>query len=268
MLLYGLLGEKLTHSLSPDIHEIIFRSLNIKATYSLFQVEKQNVSKMIDSLKVLGISGVNVTIPYKEEVIKYLDYISDEAQNIQAVNTIVIKDGKSYGYNTDYYGFGNMLKREDVSVQGKIVVVLGAGGASKAIIQYLKDNSAEKIYLVSRNKEKAANNYTEVIPLDYDELKYIKGDIIVNTTPLGMYPNIDATPVNEEILRKFDVAVDIIYNPLKTKFITIGETLGLKTINGLYMLVNQAIKSEEIWQDKSIDEKIGVKIHTNLCKLF
>ena len=268
MLLYGLLGEKLTHSLSPEVHESILKNLNVKATYSLFQVEKKNVCKVIDSLKVLGIAGINVTIPYKEEIIKYLDNVSEEAKNIGSVNTVFIKDGKSYGYNTDYFGFGNMLKREDVNPEGKIVVVLGAGGAAKAIIQYFKDIKAKDIFLVSRNKEKVYDKYKGISVINYEELKEIKGDIIVNTTPLGMYPNIDGTPVEEDVLKSFSVAVDIIYNPLKTMFLLKAEALGLKSINGLYMLIDQAIKAEEIWQNKSIDEKISVEIYENICKLF
>ncbi|WP_326512992.1 shikimate dehydrogenase [Clostridium intestinale] len=268
MLLYGLLGEKLTHSLSPEIHDVIFKNLNLKARYSLFQVEKENVCKVIDSLKVLGISGINVTIPYKEEIIKYLDEISEEAKNIGAVNTVVIKDNKSYGYNTDYFGFGNMLKREDVAVEGKTVVVLGAGGAAKAIIQYFKDNKAKEIYLVSRSKENVCKKYSGVTALDYEELKEISGDIIVNTTPLGMYPGIEGMPVSGEIIMKYKVAVDVIYNPLKTRFLLTAESQGLKAINGLYMLIDQAIKSEEIWHNTTIDGKIGEEIYEDLCKLF
>lgn len=268
MLLYGLLGEKLTHSLSPEIHDVIFKNLNVKARYSLFQVEKENVCKVIDSLKVLGISGINVTIPYKEEIIKYLDEISEEAKNIGAVNTVVIKDNKSYGYNTDYFGFGSMLKREDVTVEGKTVVVLGAGGVAKAIIQYFKDSKAKEIYLVSRNKEKIYEKYSGVTALDYEELKEVSGDIIVNTTPLGMYPSIEGIPVSEEIIKKYKVAVDAIYNPLKTRFLLTAESQGLKAINGLYMLIDQAIKAEEIWHDQAIDGKIGEEIYEDLCKLF
>lgn len=269
MLLYGLLGEKLTHSLSPEIHEGIFQSLNMKANYSLFQVEKNNVPKVIESLKTLGISGTNVTIPYKEEIMKYLDFISEEAKNIQAINTIVIKDGKSYGYNTDYYGFGRMLKRAEVHVEDMKIVVLGAGGASKAIIQYLKDNNSREIYLVSRkDKVTILKKYSGIIPISYEELKSVSGDIIINTTPVGMYPIMDATVVGEEVIKNFTVAVDIIYNPLKTKFLFIAESLGLKSVNGLYMLVEQAMKAEEIWQNKIISEVIGEEIHQKLCESF
>lgn len=268
MLLYGLLGEKLAHSLSPEIHQVIFQNLNIKGNYSLFQVEKQNLSKVIDSLKVLGVAGTNVTIPYKEEIMQYVDEISEEGKNIGAINTIAIKDGKSYGYNTDYFGFGRMLKRENVEAQGKSVVILGAGGAAKAIVQYFKDREAKEIYLVSRDKEKILGKYSGVKAIDYKELKGVEGDIIVNTTPVGMYPNNYATPVMEDILKNFSVCVDIIYNPLETKFLLMGKSLGLKTVNGLYMLIYQAIKAEEIWHDRNIGEEIAEEIYEKLCKLF
>lgn len=268
MLLFGLLGEKLTHSLSPEIHNAVLKSLGVKATYSLFEVEKQNVPNVINSIKTLGITGINVTIPYKETIMEYLDFISEEAKNINAVNTVFIKDGKSYGFNTDYYGFGKMLERSQVSVEGKKVVVLGSGGASKAVIQYLKDNKAEQVFVVSRDKAKVAGIFTGVTLIDYEELKSLKGDIIINTTPVGMYPNIDAMPVGEDVLENFNTAADIVYNPLKTKFLATAESLGLKIVTGLFMLVEQAIKSEEIWHNTVIDEKIGKEIHNELCKLF
>ena len=269
MKLYGLLGEKLGHSLSPEIHEQIFESLNINARYSLFQINRENLPKVIESINVLGISGVNVTIPYKQEIMKYLDFISEEARNIDAVNTIVFKDGKSYGYNTDYFGFKNMLKREKVILQDKIAVVLGTGGASKSVIQCLRDNKVKKIYLVSRSKENIKEyDNTNIVVVSYEELKNINGDMLINTTPVGMYPNINETPVNKDIISNFEVIVDIIYNPKETKLLEIGRDLGLKTVNGMYMLIDQAIKAEEIWQQISIDENISSEIYNKLSKMF
>jgi len=174
---------------------------------------------VIESLKILGVKGANVTIPYKEDVINQLDYISPEAKAIGAVNTILIKNGKALGYNTDYYGFGKMLKRECVQIQGKSCFVLGAGGAAKAVAQFLKD-SCGKVTIVSRDVESAQNSFEEYNIIDYKELESIaQGDIIVNTTPCGMYPKIETIAVSDTVLRKFNTAVDIVYNPLETVFL-------------------------------------------------
>ena len=245
---YGLLGEKLGHSLSPDIHEEIFKKLNIKGSYSLFEVSKDNIDNVIPSIKVLGISGINVTIPYKNEVMKSLDDISKEAQEIGAVNTISVNDGKTIGYNTDYFGFGEMLKRFNISCKNKNIVILGAGGASKAVVQY--------------NKE-----FIKVI--SYEELEDIKdAEIIVNTTPCGMYPNIDSMAINKEILKNYKTAVDIIYNPIETMFLREAKKLGLKTVDGLYMLVGQAIKAEEIWNNTKLKDSDIEEIYMKVSKLL
>ena len=147
---YGLIGKKLPHSLSPKIHNTLFKALEIEGAYKLFEVEKENLGKTIDSLKLLKIKGVNVTIPYKQDVMEYVDFISEEAKKIGAVNTIYLNNGKLYGYNTDYFGFGTIIKNHDVKVKDNIAMVLGNGGAAKSIITFLLDEGIKKIYLVSR----------------------------------------------------------------------------------------------------------------------
>ncbi|SHJ88343.1 shikimate dehydrogenase [Clostridium cavendishii DSM 21758] len=270
MLSYGLIGEKLAHSLSPNIHNILFDLLGMQAKYDLFEVEKKNILKTVNKLKVLNIKGANVTIPYKEVIMETLDNISEEALNIGAINTINILDGKACGYNTDYFGFKLMLRKFNIDVKDSVAVVLGAGGASKAILQALLDEEA-KVILVSRNKEEAKIKFKETkfiskIPvIDYKDLMNLdKGDIIINTTPCGMYPNIKSSAVSIEVLSKFKTAIDIIYNPEKTLFLKEAEEEGLKIVNGLYMLVAQAIKSEEIWNNIKIDEVIIDKIYDEL----
>ena len=245
---YGLLGEKLSHSKSPEIHSDIFKNLKIEASYDLIETEKENLMKYIKLY-----DGLNVTIPYKTEVIKYLKKVDEVAKEIGAVNTIY----KEVGYNTDYYGFKKMLEINNINVKNKVVYILGTGGASKAVFKYLKDNNAKLIYFVSRTIK------DENI-ISYEELNKVSGDIIINTTPVGMYPNIDKSPVGSEILKKFKVAIDLIYNPFETKFISISKKLNLKTTNGLYMLIGQAIKAEEIWQECKIDNKEIEKIYEKM----
>ena len=150
---YGLIGEKLGHSLSPVIHKRVFELLGIEGAYKLFPIPKEDIKYYGKSLKVLGIKGVNVTIPYKQEVMKELDFISDEASKIGAVNTILLKDNKLYGYNSDYFGFGMLLDNNNIKVKDNVVVVMGNGGAAKALLQYILDNNPKKLYLVTRNKD-------------------------------------------------------------------------------------------------------------------
>jgi len=254
---FGLLGEKLSHSFSPKIHSYIFEKIEIDGEYDLFEREKENIKELINEIKEEKIEGINVTIPYKEEVIKYLDEISQEAKEIGAVNTVVKENGILKGYNSDYYGFKMTIEKLSCSIEEKKAVVLGAGGSARAIIKALLDKKA-LVYLVSRNSSKAKekfSNFKDINIIDYEDLSnFQEGELIVNTTPCGMYPNIDSSAVTEEIIKRFKYAVDLIYNPEKTLFLKRAEKLGLKYENGLYMLVGQAIKAEEIWNKLDIKE--------------
>ena len=165
----GVLGEKLPHTYSPIINKRIMELINVEGAYKKFELPRGNMQKFIDGVKALDIRGFNVTIPYKEEVMPFLDYISDEAKNIGAVNTVVNKDGKLCGYNTDYFGFHSTLKIANIDVKGKTTVILGSGGASKAIREVLLDDGAEEVYIVSRNpqdsSEKSENKRVKLILL-------------------------------------------------------------------------------------------------------
>lgn len=261
---YGLLGEKLGHSISPQIHKLVFEELNEDGTYELFQVKKDRLKEVVQGLKYLGSSGVNVTIPYKIDIMAHLDNISEEAKKIGAVNTICFKDEVATGFNTDYYGFGMLLNKFDIDINHKEIVVLGTGGSSKAVIQYLKDKGSGKITLVTRKVSKTSLN-EDCQTIDYSELsKNPGGNIIINTTPLGMYPNIDFSPVDESTLSKFEAAVDLIYNPFETLFLKTARENGCKIANGLYMLVGQAIAAEELWNNISIEKRVVDKIYTQL----
>ena len=265
---YGLIGEKLSHSISPKIHNMIFETLNVNDSYRLFEIPKENIGNLREALKTLTIRGVNVTIPYKEKVIEYLDEISKEAKNIGAVNTIFNKSGKLIGYNTDYYGFKYMLEDKNINVKGKKVTVLGTGGASKAVLTYLLDSHVSEILLVSRKKKDLYKNEEKIKVIEYKDLKGVLGDIIINTTPVGMYPKMQDSPVTLEIIKNYDVLVDLIYNPLETEFIKLGKENNKITCSGLMMLVGQAVKAEEIWQHKAIDKKVIIDIYNKLIKEF
>ncbi len=244
---YALIGKKLGHSYSKILHEEIYNTLGLKDRYSLIELEED--FNLRDVFNEYDLDGVNVTIPYKQTVMKFLDKISAEAEKIGSVNTVLKKDGLLYGYNTDYFGFKYILTSNDVKVDGKRAVILGSGGASKAVYQVLLDMKAKDILLVSRRKD----NKNDVI--DYEDLKSVKGDIIINTTPVGMFPVVDNSPVSESVIKNFDTVVDIIYNPYNTKFLSIANDLGKKVCFGLDMLVMQGIKSFEIWKGMEYKKK-------------
>lgn len=254
---YGLIGEKLKHSISPEIHSIIFKILSINGSYHLFEMNKESLGDAVLGLKALRAGGVNVTIPYKSDIMKYVDEISDEARKIGAINTINFVKGKTIGYNTDYYGFGLMMDKYNIRIKDKDVAILGTGGAAKAVLQYLLDNDAKIIYIVTRdiNNSKINNEDKRIKIIQYEDIKNLKKvDIVINSTPCGMYPNINNCPLSYEDISKFSVAVDLIYNPRETMFLKYSKQLGLKSNNGLYMLVGQAVVAQEIWNNVKIEK--------------
>ena len=227
--IYGLLGEKLGHSFSPQIHKMIG-----DYDYRLFEISKNMLENF---LRDKNFDGVNVTIPYKKDVIKYLDEISDEAKKIGSVNVIVNRNGKLYGDNTDYMGFMYMVKKSNVAVKNKKCLVLGSGGASNAIKVALSKMGAGEIVTISRSGE---NNYNNIE-------KHLDAKIIVNTTPVGMYPNNYDSPLSIEKFKNLDGVFDIVYNPLITKLCFDAKQMGIPYANGLSMLVAQAVKTSEIF---------------------
>ncbi|RKD26536.1 shikimate dehydrogenase [Caminicella sporogenes DSM 14501] len=260
--LYGLIGEKLSHSLSPAIHFQVFNELKLDGHYHLFEVKRKDLKDAVLGLKALGVKGVNVTIPYKIEIMKYLDEISYEAEKIGAVNTIYFKDNMIIGYNTDYYGFGMMLDINAIDVKNKKAVILGSGGAAKAVVQYLVDKGIGDIIIVSRHINRAKEKFKNYEVISYDKIKFLKfRDLIINCTPCGMYPDIHNLPIDKECISKFDIAIDLIYNPRETLFLKYSKERGLKSINGLYMLVGQAVRAEEIWNEMKIDRAVTDKIY-------
>ena len=266
----GVLGEKLPHTYSPIINKRIMELINVEGAYKKFELPRGNMQKFIDGVKALDIRGFNVTIPYKEEVMPFLDYISDEAKNIGAVNTVVNKDGKLCGYNTDYFGFHSTLKIANIDVKGKRAVILGSGGASKAIREVLLDDGAKEVYIVSRYPQYSSENSKDkrVKLINYDELAKINGYLLVNSTPVGIYPKVGVSAVGDEIIEKFQAVVDIVYNPTETEILRRARSLGKISIGGLYMLVGQAVKAEEIFHQIVLDKEIINVIYNELKKDF
>ena len=238
---YGLLGHKLSHSSSKVIHEYYFNKNNILATYDLIEIEEEELETQIKLLRSGHYSGLNVTIPYKEKVIKYLDVLTPAAETIGAVNTLYVKDGMVVGDNTDYLGFIDELSQFDINVENCDVYVLGSGGASKGICYALKLLHANPI-IVSRDNKKGI---TYDMLSDIDNLK-----IVVNTTSVGMYPNVKGEILPREIVEKIDICVDLICKPKVTKFLEYSKN----GYNGNYMLIYQALHAEILWgNDGNID---------------
>lgn len=258
--IYGLIGEKLSHSHSPSIHAMIMKACDIQGNYELFETDKASLPILLNTLKEKNINGVNVTIPYKVEIMQYIDSISSEALAIGAVNTIHFLENKTIAYNTDYTGFKMMLDYYNISIQNKKAVVLGTGGSAKAVIQCLKDHGAENIIIVSRDASNVDDIYKNFEIITYETLESIRKDLVINCTPCGMYPNVNVSPVSEKQIKGIEAAVDLIYNPLETQFMKTANRLGLKSINGLFMLVGQAVRAQEIWNDISIGSDVVEKV--------
>ena len=239
----GLLGRKLGHSYSPQIHSHL-----ASYEYTLFEKEPEELEAF---LKNGGFTGLNVTIPYKKDVIPFLDELSPTAKRLGAVNTIVRReDGSLIGHNTDYFGFCSMVGRSGLTVAGKKVLVLGSGGASNTAVAALEEMGAQ-VVVISRSGE---NNYDNLH-------RHADAAVIVNTTPVGMYPKTGVSPISLERFQKLEGVLDVVYNPARTQLLLDAESRGLTTMNGLWMLVAQAKESAEWFAGVQIPDGKIAKIH-------
>ena len=241
---FALIGEHLSHSYSPMIH-----SKFGDYEYELCEVSEGDLQDLLKSEKY---DGFNVTIPYKEKIIKYCDEISNDCRRIGAVNTVVKNaEGKYIGYNTDYFGFRYLLEKSDIDVAGRKCVILGSGGASKTVSVVLQDLGAKEILEVSRTGE-----------INYENIKECgDAEIIVNSTPVGMFPNNMKSLINLDDFPGCIGVVDLIYNPNRTKLILDAMERGIPAVSGLGMLVAQGFKASELFQGKELDsEEISIAI--------
>ncbi|MBQ9161864.1 MAG: shikimate kinase [Clostridia bacterium] len=230
----GLIGERLAHSYSPEIHKELAGDVY---TYELYPIPLESLGEFVASRQL---DAMNVTIPYKKAIIPYLDHVSERALRIGAVNTVFTDaQGNLHGDNTDYYGFMKTLERLSVDVGGKKALVLGSGGASLTAQAVLSDLGAD-VVVISRNGE---DNYSNVY------IKHADAELIINCTPVGMYPNNGVSPIELERFSSVLGVMDMVYNPSKTKLIYDAEKLNIPVLNGLYMLVAQAAAASEIFLD-------------------
>lgn len=239
---FGLIGEKLGHSYSKEIHNLI-----ADYGYELREVKREELGAFMTER---AFSGINVTIPYKKSVMDYLDVISDDAKKIGAVNTVVNRDGKLYGYNTDFYGLKALLIHNGVSVRNKKVLILGSGGTSDTAYNVVTGINAKEAIKVSRTKKDGFVTYDEAARLHSD------ADVIINATPVGMYPDDDGVPVNIGLFPSLSAVIDAIYHPLRTNLVSDAEKRGIKACGGLYMLVAQAVYAAALFENKKPDENL------------
>ena len=238
--IYGLIGKNIDYSFSKNFFSKKFKNENINCKYLNFDI--QNISDFKSVISDKNISGLNVTIPYKEDVIKYIDEISNDAKSIGAVNTIKISNKKLTGHNTDHIGFTKSIEKIDEFKNIESALILGSGGASKAI-QFALDNMKIKYTIVSRSNSIKCINYNQVSE------KIIKNHkLIINCTPLGTFPEVEKCPeIDYRFLSPFNILYDLVYNPKQSNFLRKGLNAGCKIKNGLEMLEIQAIESWKIW---------------------
>lgn len=247
---YGLIGEKLGHSFSADIHHRL-----CGYDYELKEISPDELSGFI---RKRDFSAINVTIPYKEQVIPLLDEVSDAAKRIGAVNTVVNRDGVLYGYNTDFLGLKALIERAGVSIAGKTVLVLGSGGTSKTAAAVAENLGCRQVVRVSRTERDDCITYEQAME------RYANADVLINTTPCGMYPQIGESAVDVSCFPALQAVVDVVYNPLRTKLVCDARAKGIIAVGGLYMLVAQAAYAAELFTGISIAEEKIERIYQQL----
>ncbi len=259
---YGLFGDPVEHSLSPIMHNTAFQALGLDCVYLPFLVQSSDIAGAVQAIRALHLGGVNLTIPHKERVLPYLDEVEKEADLIGAVNTIVNRDGRLCGYNTDAPGFLASLKTAGFHPSGKKAVILGAGGAARAVSFALAREGARKIYIFNRTVEKAEKLAAELKAsyqlltspgdLSSDLAAALKdAELLVNATPVGMYPNHTSRPLlTREQLHQGLLVCDLIYNPMQTKLLDEAQAAGCRILNGVGMLVWQGALAFQLWTGK------------------
>lgn len=271
--LYCILGNPVRHSMSPHIHNASFKEIGFNGVYVAFEVE--NAVASVQAIRALGIMGASVTIPHKIDVMPVLDEIDDVAEMIGAVNTIVNRDGKLFGLNTDGPGAVKALKDAGVEPKGKKVVLIGSGGAARAVAFALAANEKiaditvmgviknEMEVLVDRIKEKTGAVAWTVMLSEREDIAreaVISADIVINASPVGMHPKEDVTPIPVEWISPETTVFDVVYNPLETKLIEESAKRGCRTVRGVEMFINQAVLQFECWTREKAPEELMRKI--------
>ncbi len=270
----GLIGYPVEHSFSPVMHNAAFQHLHLNYVYVPFPVASNStLTQAVRGLFCAGAAGLNVTVPYKEQVISCLDKLDVYARSVGAVNTIVCEDNKLVGYNTDGDGFIQSLRSEGVEVKGRNILMLGAGGAAKAVAFALGQAGVNKLYIANRTVERAEKlasqlpGPTHAIELSEKALSTVidQCSIIVNTTSIGMYPRVEGIPFPAVMLTSDHIVTDLVYNPVETRLLSAARKQGCKTVSGLGMLAYQGAASFKLWTGQTAPVEI---MHQVIAKMF
>lgn len=267
----GIIGYPVEHSFSPKMHNFISDSIHNNYVYCAWCVEPEKLGDAINGMRAFGISGMNVTAPHKVEVMKYLDCISPVAEELGSVNTVVNKDGKLYGYNTDADGFCMALTKADVAIKDSRILIIGAGGVTRPTVIRLIDNGAKEITVLNRTKSKVHSLADDILSTKgfklQTEIKEKEFDIVINTTSAGMEPQENALPIESidelddlSFINENTAVVDMIYNPDETLFLREAKKRGAKTLNGLGMLIYQGIIAYELFTGAKLPPDMGERI--------
>lgn len=276
----GIIGHPIKHSFSPQMHNFTFMQQGLNYIYIPFDVLTSNLKDALKAMSVLGVRGLNVTIPHKEKIMQYMDHVSEEASTVGAVNTVVNEGNQLFGYNTDINGVVESLIPYKDKIAKSSATVIGAGGAARSVLYALiRHFKVSNINIINRTeerseaikdyfKEKMHFNEINTFELMAKENKdvYLSSKLIVNTTSIGMHPNVEDTPSDlPESFNPSQIVFDLIYNPLKTKLLEVAESQGAVTINGLKMFVVQGARSFELWTGNKMDTD---KIYTELNSIL
>ena len=254
----AVIGDPVAHSLSPRIQNAAFQHLKLNYVYVAFNVSQKNLESALQGIRALGVHGINVTMPLKTQILPHLDILDPNAERMGAVNTVLNKDGRLIGYNTDAFGSASALREHNEDPKDKRLLILGAGGAARAISFALAKDSIQTVIL-NRTVEKARALAEELKKSFGEKIRYGRlnqknlekelkdADVLINATPIGMYPSANQTPVNPELLRSGITVFDLVYNPPETRLLREAKAVGAPTIGGAVMLVHQAAASFEIW---------------------
>ncbi|MEC1623447.1 shikimate dehydrogenase [Bacillus mojavensis] len=254
--LYGVIGNPIAHSMSPDIHNAALKDLGLDGHYHAFKVEEDSLEDAVKGIRALGVQGINVTVPHKVSIMDHLDHIDESAKVLGAVNTVRREGDKLVGYNTDGEGFVKSLMRIlDKPISELSFLMIGAGGAARAIFTTIVRDNPEKFDICNRTIEKAKQltesapsfRNVEVLSIKEAEERLEQYDVIIHTTSVGMYPNVEAIPLSLQRAASSAVVCDIVYNPIQTSLLKEAKQKGLKTLDGVGMFVEQAALSFRLW---------------------
>lgn len=276
---FAVIGNPVTHSLSPRLHGYVFKKLGINANYSAIQCTMKQFPEIIKRLQSGQLKGLNVTLPLKQAVLPFLDVVDEHAEAIGAVNCIEVKDGKLIGHNTDWIGFIRTLQNAKIEISGRTCIIIGAGGVARSVVYALALYNVNKIFIINRSIENANeiikqlkihSSDTEIKITKWSEMEkqVLHKTLIVNCTSVGMVPNIDDYPIQKKYLLPSQTIIDIIYSPYRTKLYRIGQSIGAKTLSGLSMLIHQALASLDIWFKEPISKKVQIDELQKILKQY